>query len=230
MPESSPHSRPLSLSRRRFTLALTSLGAACVTATLPLTAWAASWKKIDDEDGIAVFKQSVPGSGLHAFRGTAMVNAPMAKLMWVLADNKHRTDWVDRLKKSVVLEKKSDYDFIVYQHFGSPAIVSDRDFVYRARAHLRKDGSTVLNIVSVKHPKAPKTVGVRGELKHSSYVLTPKGNKTHVEVTVHLDPKGSLPSWIVNLVQKSWPRKTLLGLRKQVKKPFVGKMALPPPR
>jgi hypothetical protein len=148
----------------------------------------------------------------------------------VLGDNTHRTEWVDRLKKSVILEQKGDYEFIVYQHFGSPAVIADRDFVYRAQAYSRKDGAAVLDIQSVTHPKAPATVGVRGELNYSSYVLKRVGKKTLVDVSVSLDPKGALPGWIVNMVQKSWPMNTLKALREHVKKPFVGTLAAPPVR
>lgn len=219
------------VSRRTMNQGLVLGGLGLVTGGVTFTdvAHAAGgWEKIDENDGITVFKKEIAGAKLHAFRGTAIVDAPMEKIMWVLADNAHRTEWVDRLKKSVILEKKSDYEFVVYQHFGSPAIISDRDFVYLARAYSRADGTAVLDINSVTHPKAPPTVGVRGELKNSTYELKRQGDKTHVDVSIVLDPKGALPAWIVNLVQKSWPMKTLSALREQVKKPFVGTLAAPP--
>jgi hypothetical protein len=42
----------------------------------------------------------------------------------------------------------------------------------------------------------------------------PGTNKTTLEVEVHTDPKGMLPSWLVNIIQKKWPSKTLLTLAK----------------
>jgi hypothetical protein len=211
-------------------LVLGGLGVVTGGLTLTEVAHAASWEKIDSENGIDVFKKEVPGSKLHAFRGTALVDAPMDKVMWVLADNTHRTEWVDRLKKSVVLEKRSEYVAVIYQHFGSPPMISDRDFVYVAKAYSKSDGTAVLDINSTTHPKAPSTVGVRGTLEDCSYLLTRKGEKTFVDVSIILDPKGALPAWVVNLVQKSWPMKTLTGLRNQVKKGFVGSLATPPMR
>lgn len=228
-------SRRRELSRRNLTKSLLVAGASAMLPGAVLSwaarAWAAGWEKIGDEDGITVFKKEMPGTPLHAFRGTAIINAPMEKVLWVLADNTHRTEWVDRLKKSVILERKSKYEFVVYQHFGSPPLVSDRDFVYRARAYSKKDGTAVLDIESVEHPKAPPTVGVRGELKFSSYRFERRGeDKTYVDVIVALDPKGALPGWVVNLVQKSWPYNTLSSLRKQVQKPFVERLEVPPVR
>lgn len=222
------------ISRRLLSQALLSGGATLALPTAVVTlapsALAAGWEEIDHAHGIKVYKKDEPGTKLHAFRGVGIVDAPMEKVIWVLGDNTHRTEWVDRLKKSVILEKKNEYDFVLYQHFGSPAVISDRDFVYRAQAYSRKDGAAVLDIHSITHPKAPATVGVRGELKYSSYVLTRVGDKTLVDVSVSLDPKGSLPGWIVNLVQKSWPMNTLKALREHVKKPFVGTLSAPPVR
>lgn len=189
----------------------------------------ANWEKIDDDAGIRVFRKEVAGSSVVAFRGEATVEAPIEKVLWVLGDNTHRTEWVDRLEKSVVLEKKGPYESVVYQHFSLPFPASDRDYVYRGKATRDKSGVVTLLLESVTHPKAPATVGVRANLIKSRYLLTPKGkDRTFVVVEIHTDPMGSLPSFIVNLVQKSWPRKTLNGLREHVKKSYIGTTPLPP--
>jgi hypothetical protein len=214
---------------RKIRIDRRSLFAALALLFVASPAAAGAWTKIDDENGIKVFRKEVPGSPLVAFRGETMVSAPIEKLLWVLADNAHRTDWVDRLKKSVVLQTNGSYEYIVYQHFGLPFPISDRDYVYRGRATRDKNGVVTLDIASVTHPKAPATVGVRANLIGSRYVLTPKGpDKTYVVVEIHTDPKGAIPTWLVNLIQTSWPMKTLQGLRSQVAKPFVKRLELPP--
>lgn len=196
---------------------------------LAAPALAGDWEKIDDEDGIRVFRKEVAGSSVVAFRGEATIAAPIEKVLWVLGDNTHRTEWVDRLEKSVVLEKKGAYEYVVYQHFSLPFPASDRDYVYRGKATRDKSGVVTLLLESVTHPKAPATVGVRANLIKSRYLLTPKGkDSTFVVVEIHTDPKGSIPSWLVNLVQESWPRKTMSGLKEHVKKSFVGRTELPP--
>jgi hypothetical protein len=216
------------LTRRRFGQAVT-VTAASLTFLSPQLASAETWEEIDNQDGIQVFRMKLPGSPLHAFRGKAVVSAPLDKVIWVLSDNQHRTEWVDRLVKSIVLERRGDYESILYQHYSTPPGASDRDFVYRAKARSREDGTAVLDIASVSHPQAPPTVGVRGELTKCSYILTPQGkNKTHVDVMVMTDPKGNLPGWLINLVQKSWPRNTLMSMREHLLKPFIGRLPPPP--
>ena len=191
---------------------------------------AGGWEVVNREDGITVSRKEVKGSPLVAFKGVGVIDAPMEKILHVLVDNDHRTEWVARLYISERLEQLGSHEFIVYQAFKLPAVMSNRDYVYRGKAVLKPDGKVILELGSVKHRGAPKTVGVRAHLINSLYVLTPTsgGAKTKVSVEIHTDPKGLLPSWIVNLIQKSWPIKTLNGIRRQVKKPYVKTYPLPP--
>ncbi len=214
------------MNRRKILLGFVG-GALASVLSAPRRALAAGWKEISNKKGIRVFKRKPSGASLYAFRGIGLIDAPLEKLLWVLNDSAHHTQWVDRLERSIVLERKNAYDAVIYHHFDAPPIISDRDFVYRARAHTRADGATVIRISSVQHAKAPPTAGVRGELKDTSYVLKPQGNKTLVDVTILTDPKGSLPNWLINMISESWPRKTLTALGLQVKKPFVGSIAPP---
>ncbi|HSC86414.1 MAG TPA: START domain-containing protein [Polyangiaceae bacterium] len=214
------------LERRRFVTAASALvgsllGAGSVHA-------APSWEKIDEDEGIKVYSKDIPDSSIVAFRGEALIQQPIEKVLWVLADNEHRTEWVDRLKKSVILERKGPFDYVVYQHFSAPFPASDRDYVYRGQARRDAEGVVRISLESVEHPKAPTTVGVRGRIIKSRYLLTPKGDSTFVVVEIQMDPMGAIPTFIVNLVQKSWPMKTLKNLRTQVKKPYVGHVELPP--
>jgi hypothetical protein len=71
-------------------------------------------------------------------------------------------------------------------------------------------------------------VGVRANLIRSKYELIPKGKQqTIVIVEIHTDPKGLIPTWLVNAIQKGWPRKTLVALGKQVKNSYVKRAPLP---
>lgn len=214
---------PRELGRRQFATALVA-GVAGSLIAVP----ARAWEQIDEGDGVRVFKKEVSNSDLVAFRGEALLDAPIEKLCWVLADNDHRTEWVDRLEKSVLLERIGPYEYVVYQQFDLPFPISDRDYVYRGKAVGGPGGRVVLHMHSVQHPKAPETVGVRANLIGSKYELIPKNKQqTIVIVEIHTDPKGLIPSWLVNTIQKGWPRKTLVALGNQAKKPFVKSAPLP---
>lgn len=196
-------------------------------ATQPTTAPA--WEALDTEDGIEVFRREVPGSPLVAFKGVTTIDAPLDKILWVLVDNEHKTEWVDMCSESRVLEQVNEHEFVIYQRFSLPWYLSDRDYVYSGRAVREADGSVRLLLQSCEHPDAPETVGVRGRLVESCYVLMPLGpNRTRLSVEIQTDPCGMVPDWLVNLVQKEWPLKTLRGIRRQVGEDYCGTYPLPP--
>ncbi len=198
--------------------------AMCLVST---SAHAAGWEFAEEEAGIKSFRKSEPGNPVTAFKGVAVINAPLAKVAWVIRDNRYRTEWVDRLKKSQVLQTNSPFDKVIYQHFGLPWPIADRDYVYRARVYWNDD-TLVFNLRSTKNKRAPKTVGVRARLNRCYYYLKPLDeNRTHITVEVHTDPMGSLPSWLVNLIQASWPIKTLKGIRNMVGKSYAEMSDLP---
>ena len=80
----------------------------------------------------------------------------------------------------------------------------------------------VIRLHSVTDAAAPTTKHVRGSLT-STFVLTSTadGKATRVNAEVHCDPRGLLPSFVVNMVQKDWPRNTFVGLKTQVAKPNI---------
>lgn len=187
------------------------------------------WEHVNREDGVEVYRKEVEGSPLVAFKGVTVIDAPLEKLLWVLADNEHRTEWVDLCAESRVLEQVSPFESVIYQRYSLPWYLTDRDYVYRARATRTPDGVVTLVLSSCEHADAPETIGIRAELIESSYVLTPLGpDRTRLSVEIHTDPKGLVPDWLVNVVQKSWPVKTLAGIKEQVKREHVQRYALPP--
>ena len=187
-----------------------------------------NWEKIDDDQGIQVFRKPMPGSDIVAFKGTGLVDASLEKIFWVLCDAEHEEQWVEMLIENYILEEMTPFDRVQYQNFDLPWPLSDRDFVYRAVATMDKQGRLHLLLNSVGHPKTPATKGVRADIMQSGFILTPRPDgKTFVEVSIFSDPKGILPTWVINLVQESWPMETMIGIRKQVKKEFVKKAMLP---
>lgn len=201
---------------------------ACLAFATP--AVAGNWEEVYTAEGVTVSKKDTEGTPLVAFKGETVYDVPVEDVMGVLLDNEHRIEWVDRLYTNHIVEAQSPYDYVLYQAFDLPAMFADRDYVYHGVAS--RDASTgvvTLNMQSIEHPKAPATVGVRAELLNSRYILTPLENntKTRVEVEIQTDPKGWMPAWLTNMVQKDWPLETLNGIRGQFAKPHHKPHALP---
>jgi len=194
-------------------------------ATVDLPRADSSWEEVGTDDGVTTHRKKVEGSDFVAFRGETVVNATLAKVANVLIDTPRKLEWVFRIREARDIRPMGPYERIEYNHTASGFfLVKDRDFVFHAKADLDKaKQQLVFNIRSVEDAGMPVTNKVRGQINEGRYILTSidGGKRTHVVVEIHADPKGSVPKWLVNLFQKSWPVKTLRGIAKQCEKPDV---------
>jgi hypothetical protein len=190
------------------------------------------WEKFDEEDGVRMFRRDVPGSSIVGLRGEAFVAAPIARVASVLIDRQRSTEWIDRLVKTKVIREISETESINWNHIKTPTPLKDRDFVFKTVLTTDPANKKVrFSYYSVQDSLAPEyDAYVRGSFQSGKFELTmaertnPDGTKTPgtiVVAEVVVDPRGSVPTFIVNMVQKSWPHKTLTALRKQVAKPDI---------
>jgi hypothetical protein len=193
---------------------------------------AAKWEMFDEEDGIRCYRRDVAGSDIVALRGEGFVAAPISRVASVIVDRKRATEWIDRLVKTKIVREISETESINWNHIKTPTPLKDRDFVFKTVLSTDPAKKKVLiNYHSVTDKAAPVyDAYVRGHFHSGKFELTmaertnKDGTKTKgtiVVAEVVVDPRGSVPKFIVNMVQKSWPHKTLTALRKQVAKPDI---------
>ena len=210
---------PLSPSRRpRASSLLATLCALCL-ALISAELRAEGWRSLGVIDGVKVSRKTVEGSPLFAFRGERVAEIPLDVLVATFADPKERKNWVDMYQEHKTLEK-TELSETYWIHFDLPPLISDRDYVLESVAKIDKENARLsVEIRSVEHPKAPSGCCVRAEVKRTYYQFTALSRtKTKLEVEVHTNPKGLLPGWLINMIQKKWPAKTLNNLFKRALK------------
>src|SRR5262249_48623686 len=154
-----------------------------------------AWEKIDDDDGITVYRREAPGSPIIAFKGEGIIDASILRVASVIVDTTRATECDDSLVEARTLQHVSETEYIEYDHVGTPFVMKDRDFVIDCKLELEPPLKKVtLKFHSVTDPLAPTTSYVRGELMSSGFALTAleHGTKTQIVAEVHCDPKGSV--------------------------------------
>ena len=182
------------------------------------------WEVVRTQDAIVVSRKEIPGSPFVAFRGEGDVAAPLQRVGSVLVDVARENEWIGGVAEARVLRRVSDTEYVLYSHVATPPTMTDRDFVTDVTLSVdaaRK--ALVVRMRSIDDPAAPRTRYVRGVLEESAFTLTEVagGARTHVVAEIHCDPRGSVPSFMVNFFQKNWGYDTLSSLRKQVARPDV---------
>ena len=180
------------------------------------------WEKLSTDNGITVYRKDVEGSDVVSVRGEGDVDSSMAKVASVLADSPRKPEWMDKVVEAKLIRQINEYERVEYTHTAVPWPFKDRDFLVHSVAVPNEAAKQlVINLKSVDDPAMPEIGSyVRGSIFGSTFILTALdgGARTHVSVEIHADPSGGIPKWLVNLFQKSWPRKTLEGIRTQAAK------------
>ena len=184
----------------------------------------AHWEKTSDENGITTFQSENSESQLFAFKVVGLIDAPVGKIANILIDSSFDKEWAPDLEESRLIRQVSPTERIEYWGVKTSALTKNRDFVIHESVELdQPNHRLIFRFRSVEDPLAPLTDKVRGTIRAGAYILIPKagGKKTYVEYMVDLDPKGSIAKWIVNAVQKNFPRQAFEGLKRLAARPTV---------
>lgn len=207
-----------------MTASLVAAALAAVLANAGTAPLDLKWEKVHEKDGIAVFRSTAPGTSVLAFKGEGRVAAPLLKVAHVIIDPARGTEWVDSLAESRKIRAVTPFEFLEYDRFSMPLFVKDRDLVTRVTVEPDVSARRVaIRFASIEDAATPATPRcVRAKLVRSVFELQEEGPATTlVKAEILCDPRGSLPKWLVNYFQKSWPVATLKGLRRQSVRPDV---------
>jgi hypothetical protein len=179
------------------------------------------WETINQSANFITKKKDSKDKSIYAFKGETLADVPISKILSVFFDPTKRKNWVDRFEKQEDLEIKSPLNKIYWIRFKLPFFMSDRDYILEIKSEIDTKAKVVTaKIKSTTHPKKGlDNCCVRAEAFGTFYRFEARGKKTYVEVVVHTDPKGWLPAWLINLIQKNWPYKTLTRLIDTAKSP-----------
>jgi hypothetical protein len=179
------------------------------------------WEYVGTTKGVKVERKTVPNSALFAFRGEGTFEAPIGLLVSVLKDEHIAEEWVDLMLEHTVVRKLAPDTNLLYESYGLPWPISNRDYVMKEEMKYDADTKVfTINYESITDPSRPENPDfVRAMAYRTFWRLKKVGpGRTFVEVEVLTDPKGALPAWLINLIQKDWPWKTIDGLVTRSKK------------
>ena len=181
----------------------------------------AGWDRVGVTSGVTVDRKTMPDSDLFAFRGEGVFDVPIGMLSAVLKDEHIAEEWVDLMTEHTVLRKVGENKNLIYESYGLPWPISDRDYVmYEKYGYDEAAKVFTIDFESVKDASKPPVPDLVRAIAYRTFWRLTKldANTTKIEVEVFTDPKGSLPAWLINMIQKDWPWKTIDGLVKRASK------------
>ena len=179
---------------------------------------APGWTLESTSNGVAIYSSRVPGSAIVPFKAVMTIPGTIEDVSLVLEDIPRRHEWIAHFGQSVVLSRPNDYDQTEYLRVAMPWPVADRSALIRVRIGVSDDQRTAtIAAESVdSHPLDTLPPLVRAQVYTSTFQMTQVGDHVEVASLVFIDPRGRIPTWVVNYFTSRVARTTLEGLRRQV--------------
>jgi len=163
------------------------------------------WHMIVQEPDLQVFFQPSNQSSINIFKVIALFPDVDAWTLYdVLQDSEYRKVWDEYMLDSFCIEHLNENNDIGYYAVKLPAPLTDRDFVNQRSWRVRGDSEFIIMNRSVNHPAVPERNGfVRAHSVVTGYLIQTYGSGCVISYLSQSDPKGLIPSSLVNKATKT---------------------------
>eukprot|EP01097_Dermamoeba_algensis_P002504 TRINITY_DN1994_c0_g2_i1.p1 TRINITY_DN1994_c0_g2~~TRINITY_DN1994_c0_g2_i1.p1 ORF type:complete len:232 (-),score=23.89 TRINITY_DN1994_c0_g2_i1:123-818(-) len=164
---------------------------------------AVGWTEAYKNETCRVWSKSSSNSAINIVKIEASFKCPPVVLYDALHDAVYRSVWDENMLEGKVVHMLDGSNEIGYYSAKSPMGVSNRDFL-NLRSWRVKGNEYIIMNHSVTHKDCPeKKDFVRAQSLGTGFLI--RGTDTGCQLTylTQTDPKGWIPSWIVNTVTKN---------------------------
>jgi len=188
-----------------------------------------SWKLSAEKEGIKVYTSEVPDSKVKAIKVECEMEASASQLVAVLLDVNTSADWVYHTRNCSLIKQVSPSELYYYSEVTLPWPAENRDFV----AHLTVTQNPDTKVIVINGPAVPGFVPekkgiVRISNSTGKWTITPCGrDHIKVEYTLHVEPGGNIPVWMVNMFATEGPLQIFKKLKLQLQKPAYKNAVMP---
>jgi ribosome-associated toxin RatA of RatAB toxin-antitoxin module len=175
------------------------------------------WVYEREKKGIKVFTKKSKWSKLRDCKATMTVSASPGHMLQLLTDFEHYDSWMPRCKKSRVVARLNDNEFVVYQVYNAPWPVKDRDCVI----HFKIDKDAKTGNILITESSEPKFVRENADYVRitqlvATWKLIPQSNGgTEVINEYSSNPGGNIPDWLINTQSVESPLATFENLQEK---------------
>jgi hypothetical protein len=183
----------------------------CFLSLLSNSVLSQTWQFIKEKDGIKVYTRKETDSNLKSYRGVTDLHTKIEKLYGLIGNPKNTDWWTKDISEIKILLYEKEKHVQYYLVYDVPWPLTDRDLV--VDAVITTDPVTGTRIV-----KAVPLPGVipekEGRIRIKKYWQTwtisqnPDGT-VHVVLEGFVDPAGSIPAWLYNMVITDTPLKVI---------------------
>ena len=181
---------------------------------------AQSWKFVKDKDGVKIYTQTEPGKSLKSYKGITDIKAPAAKVFALIEDVNHTEWWDKNLSQIKVMQYEKNKRARYYLVYDLPWPVTNRDLCVEVTATYDPAtgaGKIVALPLEGIVPDHKDMIRIRDYKQ--TWTVTPAGKDVaHVVLEGFVDPAGTIPEWLTNMLIVDSPLKIIGGVKERLEK------------
>ena len=195
---------------KRIIIVITSL----ISLIANVSANSKEWRELTTYKDIKIYAKDENTEGIIPFKAIYTVDINQELLVMSLFNYNLKPTWAPKLKSVKIHREISPTQFIFSEYYTTPWPFYDREFLLEGKVY--SDGNTVwLKANSIKSEDLHDQDHVQANVEIIEVAITKIGkNKTLLSFEFVGDMGGMIPTWVINIIQKKWPAKFLLGLEK----------------
>ena len=130
-------------------------------------------------------------------------------------------NWIYKVKSSRLIKKISETEGIYYILLDFPWPLNDRDMVMHYHLEVDKKHEIIYSRSYAEHDIVPEVKDVIRitNAKLEWKIFKQQNEYVYFEYTIHSDPGGKIPDWLVNLVLDKGPIETIKKMKTYLEKP-----------
>lgn len=181
-----------------------------------------NWELKENKDGIKIFTRHIESSKIKAIKVECQLDATLSQVVLALMDVKNSEEWLYHTASNYIVKQISPAELYYYSLVEMPWPISNRDFI----AHLKVTQDAVTKVVTIDAPCVADMVRVKPKIvritnSKGKWVLSPlNSDQVKVVYTLHADPGGSIPAWLINLFVTQGPSQSFKKLKVYLQKPI----------
>ncbi len=176
-----------------------------------------SWKHLGLYEGVELYTSSEASGDILPFKAVATFQVPAEKIVMAVLDYDKKKLWATRLKSLKMHKIIGPGHFLFSEYYSAPWPLEDREFLMEGKVSKNGNITTFLGQSSPEHQFRDKK-HILADIKLMQLdVIKIDEDTTRLELSFMGNPKGYIPTWFINMVQKSFPGKFLHQLVEHAK-------------
>ncbi len=182
-----------------------------------------------DQDSIKVYSCNTDQSKFKSIKASFEVNATAPQLAAMVMDIQGYNEWQYKTINAKILKQISKQELIYYVEVVAPWPVNNRDLIVHLKVEQDPITKKMIFTANGIPDYIPEKEGItRVPMSSSKWIVVPvSSNKLKVEYSMNIDPSGSVPAWMMNMVSADGPFESFYNLKNKIKERHYTKTDAP---